>query len=301
MDICKICNNEVTAENHFWRAHKLKQIDYYLQYHPRFSKQTGEPIKFKSKEFYLNNDFNTKTEMMSWLKNQDNPISHVMELIKKRKESKNLVFAPSQVELKSSMLPSMEYMEELGGYNAMCADAELKIKFDALSEPEYKKINGDTNIVIDTREQKPFAFPGYPIVYRGLKYGDYALEPNRFKVHIERKELKDFISTVGNQFDRFSREIQRAKKEKAYLIVLVESSFSTALTFNHIPFYKKIIKATPDFVMHNMRNIMQTYDNIQFVFCNTKDQARDMVLKIFGLKKHPKHFDLEYYKDIGKL
>jgi ERCC4-type nuclease len=214
-----------------------------------------------------------------------------------------MIYAPSSIELSSLMMPSMKWFKQnFKSYNKLCESIGLFSKFDLEDEViEYGDLKKEAKIIIDTREQRPFQFEGYPVLFKGLTYGDYGLEPNKFKVFIERKELKDFISTLGANYDRFCREINRAKKERAYLVVLVESDFSTILSFDHIPYIKRITKVTPDFITHNIRTIMQKYNNIQFLFCKNKDEARNMVLKIFGMKKRPSHFDLQYNKSMGRL
>lgn len=303
-NVCKICSKVVVANNHFWREHKLREADYYLQYYPKVSKLTGEPIKFKSREFYLNSDFNDKREMSVWFK--ENPIearTYALQLLINRKESKGIKYAPSQVELRSLMMPTMIWFDRnWENYNEACAKAGLIEKFDLYQEPlAYGNIKDEATIVIDTREQLPFKFSGYNTVVKKLDYGDYALEPNKFKLHVERKSLSDFVGTLGTGFDRFCREIKRAKKDRAYLVVLVESSLSNALNFNYLPKLKYVLKSSPDYIFHNVRKIMQSYDNVQFLFSECKTEANNALLKLFSMKRHPKHFDLQYKHELKEI
>ena len=84
-------------------------------------------------------------------------------------------------------------------------------------------------ILIDTREQAPFAFRGerYKDVsteVAGLTVGDYSLKGLEDKVSVERKSLPDLVSCLGRERDRFMRELQRAAALSAFCVV-VEGSF----------------------------------------------------------------------------
>lgn len=66
-------------------------------------------------------------------------------------------------------------------------------------------------IVIDTREQRPWAFPEYvQTKVAMLPAGDYALDGDE-NFSIERKSLDDFVGTVFTGWERFKRELARMK------------------------------------------------------------------------------------------
>jgi ERCC4-type nuclease len=74
-------------------------------------------------------------------------------------------------------------------------------------------------IVIDTREQAPWAFD-CPTVRRKLNAGDYSVEGLETIVAVERKSLKDFVATVIHDFPRFAAELDRlARYETACVVV----------------------------------------------------------------------------------
>lgn len=84
-------------------------------------------------------------------------------------------------------------------------------------------------ILIDSREQTPFAFHGER--YKGistevttLPTGDYSLKGLEDKVAIERKSMPDLVSCLGKQRERFLRELQRGKALEAFCVV-IEGSF----------------------------------------------------------------------------
>ena len=57
---CKICNLENPEPSHFWKTHKLKESDYYIQYYPKKDLLTGEILLFKDRDSYLLMDFLNK-------------------------------------------------------------------------------------------------------------------------------------------------------------------------------------------------------------------------------------------------
>jgi len=65
-------------------------------------------------------------------------------------------------------------------------------------------------VVIDTREQLPYAFDPDRVeaVRRALPAGDYSLEGHETEVAVERKSLDDFVSSVIRGRRRFFRELR---------------------------------------------------------------------------------------------
>lgn len=66
-------------------------------------------------------------------------------------------------------------------------------------------------VIVDTREQRPWAFPPTEFVtnHAGLMAGDYSLAGLESRVSIERKSLGDFVSTVVHDWIRFRKELYR--------------------------------------------------------------------------------------------
>ncbi len=69
----------------------------------------------------------------------------------------------------------------------------------------------DMTIVQDTREQRPLVFPEAKVRVATLTTGDYSLEHFEDKITIERKSLPDLLGSLGNDRDRFMREVLRKK------------------------------------------------------------------------------------------
>jgi len=82
-------------------------------------------------------------------------------------------------------------------------------------------------LIIDTREQTPYAFTGYDAeIERGaLDAGDYSLEGFEDKIAVERKSLDDFITCLSHGRERFERELRRARGLD-YFAVIIEAPFS---------------------------------------------------------------------------
>jgi len=83
------------------------------------------------------------------------------------------------------------------------------------------------DIIIDTREQKPFKLPG--AVTRTLKTGDYSLDGLDDKVCIERKSKSDLFGSLGQGRERVKREFERMA-DFDYAAIVIEASLADLLT-----------------------------------------------------------------------
>lgn len=94
------------------------------------------------------------------------------------------------------------------------------------TSPSEKKVV----VVIDTREQEPYAFDPTLIdaVRRALPAGDYSIEGYEASFAIERKSLEDFVSSTIRARERFGREL-RALAEYDLGCVVVEGSLDDVL------------------------------------------------------------------------
>lgn len=84
------------------------------------------------------------------------------------------------------------------------------------------------DITIDTREQTPFHFDGATVRRGTLTTGDYAITGDK-GFAVERKSFDDFLGTISTGWERFQREIARAKKQGYVLPIIVEGSISDCL------------------------------------------------------------------------
>jgi hypothetical protein len=282
--------------------------EYYQQCHPRHDLYDGKLIKFKNKNQYFSTDFNSRTNLKMWLKEapEEDSKKYCIDLLKARKTAKNLIYAPTQVELRTLMLPPIYYYDLLfGDYYKLCEKLGFKNKYSTLGEfvtgAAYSK--DDYTIYVDTREQLPLELD-WPTESKGLKVGDYALSDPEITCdcYIERKSLSDFISTLSvKHFDRFEREIQRAQELKGYLIILVEDTLNNALSFRYLPYISKKIKVTPEFIFRNVRQLIQKYPHIQFLFVKNREESSRIIKRIFFSGCYHKKVDLQLAYDMKKL
>lgn len=313
---CIICKKEFENDRSLHahlKAHSLRMAEYYQQYYPRKDKHDGKIIKFKNKKQYLSTDFNTKKNLKSWLDNAppNGAKEYCIDLLTQRKEKKNLIYAPCQVELRSIMSPPIQYYNEMfSDYYDLCESLGFKNKHMnckvLIKASEYK--GSKYKIYIDTREQKPLRFKR-DVEIKKLDYGDYAFSDSLASCdcNIERKSLADFIGTLSGGYERFLREIERCGEVNGHMIVLVESKFSNALHFNQLRkagtqnrVYSKV-KVTPDYIFHRVRSICQKYPYVQFLFVEGRKQAGVTIEKIFTSGCVFEKFDLQLLYDLGKF
>ena len=308
--ICKVDGKEFKDEKSLHlalRSYGLNKEKYYHKYYPKKDLLTGEVINFKSKEQYFNSDFNDKNNMKKWLKTQPIEVAqdYCKGILKKRKEEKNIIYSPSQVELRTIMSPSIIFYNKIfEDYYDLCSSLGLENKFihpQNISNQFKNKLSLRDLIYVDTREQNWLRF-NIPFEMKTLPYGDYTCSNNNCNCYIERKNLSDFISTLSSgNLERFNNEILRAKKNGAYLVVIVEEKLSNALSFQYLPHISKKIKATPEFIFHNARTLLQEHSNLQFLFVDGREEMKRVIEFIFASKCFYKKIDLQLAYDMGLL
>ena len=289
---CNVCQKEFAGDRQLHahiKAHDMRVVEYYQSQFPRYDKYDEQIIKFKNKDQYLSSDFNSRTNLKKWLKSVTIPEAqaYCKEALLKRKEKKSLVYSPSQVEMRTVLMPPIHYYNEIfEDYYSLCEELGFTNKFQNCDNIVYGSAYGDPEckIYIDTREKMPLKFKDTPTEIRTLKFGDYVFsdEDASCKCYIERKSVSDFIGTLSGGYDRFRREIDRAGEAGSYLVVLVEESLSNCMGFNFLPHvFKKGTKVTPEYVFHNVRTLIQDYPFVQFLFVKGRVEAADIVKKIF--------------------
>ena len=281
--ICKVDGKEFKDDKSLHlalRSYGLNKEKYYHKYFPKRDLLTGEVINFKSKEQYFSSDFNDKNNMKKWLKEQtiEKAQEYCKDIISKRKKEKNLTFSPSQVEMRTIMSPSIIFYNKIfDDYYDLCSTLGLENKFihpSNIKDQFKNKLNSKDIVYVDTREQNWLKFNSL-FEIKTLPYGDYTCSNDNCNCYIERKSLSDFISTLSSgNLERFTNEISKAKKDGAYLIVIVEEKLSSALSFQYLPHISKKIKATPEFIFHNLRSLSQEYDNLQFLFVDGRNEMK---------------------------
>lgn len=303
---CLIDNTEhesTEAMHRHLRRFRVKLEDYYTNAYQRKDRLTGEPIPFKNVEQYMSQDFLDKKSLKKWVK--QNPVegrAWAIEWLKKRKEEKGLVYAPSQVELKSLTGLSMHEYEGLGGYEKACEEADLICRYDISGHNPAISGQAIETVLVDSREQNPLKIEGVNLVRAALKVGDYGLpDPHDKGIYIERKSLSDFIGTLSQGIGRFTRELERAQLGGHYLVMLVEDGIAHALSFNYLPHIKRHVKTTPAHIFKGLRDLLTLYPlTFQCLFVDGRIEAAETVRNLLSRGDEVKTRDLQFEHESAK-
>lgn len=314
---CKICGeffkDDTTLHRHL-RSHKTLMVDYYHAYFPRKDLFSGDLIKFKNKAQYFSEDFNTRRNMKKWFGSipQEEAKEYCHNYLNNRIKEKGIKYTPCEVEARSLMCPPIPYIHSVfGGYYSYCSKTlSLENKYTVYPEglDLPKDVSPDSfqtqayEIYIDTREQKPLKFD-FNTQIKTLKYGDYCYSSSKISMdtYIERKSITDFIGTMSGGLSRFKKEVERAEADGAKLIVVVEESLNNCLNFKFLPYVSKRIKASPEFIFHNVRELIQTYENLHFVFVKGRLESSRVIQKLFLYANEFNRIDLQLAYDLRKL
>lgn len=125
-------------------------------------------------------------------------------------------------------------------------------------------------IIIDTREQKPYAFSELiPVQRHALPKGDYSILGAEHCFAIERKSLDDWLHTIVHCSGRFAKELaELADYHRAYIVV--EGDWQAILRQEYNS------KTLPQAAMHMSLSIMQRYD-IPIITAGDRPTAREVV------------------------
>ena len=118
--VCKIDGEKFDTEKKLHmhlRKHKMRMAEYYQKYYPRRDLLTGDLIKFKNKAHYFANYFNSRPNMKKYLESasEEDARKFCVQVIKDRMERRKIKYSPTQVELRSSMMPPIfSFISSLG-------------------------------------------------------------------------------------------------------------------------------------------------------------------------------------------
>jgi hypothetical protein len=227
---------------------------------------------------------------------------YITDFLSKRKDKKNLIWAPTQVELRTLMIPSINNIEKyFSDYYKYCFGLGFKNRFYTVPPRQIEK---DPFVIIDSREQCPLIFKDLKTKILGLKYGDYKLDKEKQDddLIIERKSAKDFLSSFTEGIERFKRELVRSKEDKSYMVVLVEENLSNLLDFrNKCDGISPNTKITPDYVFRNVRDLLSEEKSIQFLFVSGREEAARVAKNLLVAGDWQTSFDLQLLYDRGFL
>lgn len=140
-------------------------------------------------------------------------------------------------------------------------------------------------VVCDTREQKPFLFPGIATVRATLKTGDYSLRGFEDRITVERKNYQDAWNSMSDGRARFERCVKRmAAMERAAIVI--ECSL-TQLTIQ--PSYIK--RVVPASVVGGLVSWSAQF-SIPVFFCDSREFAERITLRyLAAFWKHRRDVD----------
>lgn len=296
---CKICGenfaNDRSLHGHL-KLHKMDMASYYCQYFPRKCLFDGLPLQFKNKEEYFHSLFANRKNMEMWLAKssaeQKKPV--LVELLSWRVKNKELKFAPPEIELLTSGLPSIdEYKRAFGSYSYAAKEVGVEPMFSAKPPEDWlTKDFSAKKILVDTREQAPLKFSNSAA--HKLDTGDYGVSGEDFDyTFVDRKSFGDFCGTlVLDNYERFRREIIRCKEQNCYLWVVVEVKLSELESINnHAPH-----KANLKFLFHQMNKLTQEFPkNLQFIFSGGRERSRDLIPRLLCFGKKLWNVDIQYH------
>jgi ERCC4-type nuclease len=132
----------------------------------------------------------------------------------------------------------------------------------------------ELKIIIDTREQKPWEFPGHTTAVQKLDTGDYSVEGLENILCIERKQnTSEFAKNIVEK--RYDDWTERMSKFK-YKFLLLEFSLSDVYSFprnSGIPKYLlNKTKISPKFLIKKLIELATIHD-IHVLFCESSNTA----------------------------
>jgi hypothetical protein len=299
---CKVCNAEFESQRALHahiKSHSLFLAEYYCKYYPRYNLLSGEQLPYKDREEYFVKGFSTRRELDKWSRVADKGevSEYIVKQLKNRVDSKGLSRGPGHLELELYGLPSIDlYKRFLGTYSKACAEVEVKPLF-------YKNIPSDfftddpslseIEVVVDTREQKPLDFVN-PKVMK-LDFGDYTTTGENYtKTFVDRKSESDFKSTMSTGFERFRKELERARAFNSYLYIATESSIDKIKRNNNYGAHRSKL----DYIWHNMRVLTHEFaDTCQFIFTNDRTASKKIILKLLINGDNLWNTDIQYFID----
>ena len=299
---CKICDSQFESERSLHahiKAHGILLSEYYITYYPRYNLYTNELIPFKDKKQYFSTYFSNSVEIEKWLATADKEQAKdiLLKILKERIISKNLQYAPNHLELKLLDLPEIKiYKEYFGSYNEACRKLQvepllnksIKSKFFSLDENLR-----DVEILIDTREQTPLRFSKSKS--QKLDFGDYTASGEHYnKTYVDRKSEVDFKSTMTVGFERFKKELDRAKQFDSFLYIVTESSIDRVINNNSFGPHRSNLT----FVWHQMRVLSHQYaKNCQFIFSGGRNRSEKLIPILLNAGEEMWYSDVQYHID----
>jgi hypothetical protein len=301
--LCVECKKEFKSRaslHKHLKQHGLSLAEYYTIHYPRENKLTGEPLPFKKFEEYFERDFSTRQQLKKWCQQapSDEVGDYVLSLIEKREFKKKRGYAPFHLEVQSCFLPDIDVFRKIfGSYNAAAKKIGLRPLYSKKLPRDFftKDLPADLRIAIDTREQTPLTFSHETCEHK-LDVGDYTLLGDAYSyTYVDRKSGSDLQSTLSNKnYERFKRELGRARDLDSYLFVVVESTPQKMIKANRA--FKRV--GSIDFVLKRVRDLSYEFaGHCQFVFTGSRKFSQEVIPRILYAGKAVWETDIQYFLD----
>lgn len=297
---CNIHNLDELTE--FLKTNKIKVKPYLEERLKKADCLTGSIIIYKSPEQYLTNFFEDKLKCRKYFNSlsYDDKINMLCCMYESRRFVKGITKVPCELESKTLPMPSISYLiANKISLEDVFHRTGLRIPYNYATLPRLMEKDHMT-VICDTREKKPLSHSLIDFVTQSMRFGDYAAMDNPHKIFIERKSLTDFCGTFGMHLERFQAELDRAKAVGAKMIVLVESPLRTCMNYDRMKFYWRI-KLKPEFLFHNVRDIIQKNDHVQFLFVDGRKHASEALRRIYCYADDPFNYDLQFLYNVNRL
>ena len=257
-------------------------------------------MQFKDKESYFEKDFENRNQLLRWceIEAPETVKQQIKKMLAYRVKIKDLKYAPCHLELETSEMPSIDvYKKHFGTYSKVCDEVGIEPMFRRSLPKKFYEDFSNVEIFVDTREQQPLSFKKEKKVK--LDFGDYTASGSNYtKTFVDRKSESDFKGTlVGENLDRFRRELQRCKDMECYLFVVVESTLERISSNNDFTPHKANLK----FIYHNMRLLQHEFAGYcQFIFSGNRTNSEILIPKLTAIGSVLWDVDVQYFLDKDK-
>lgn len=298
---CLECQQEFDSERSLHahiKKHDMYLHDYYVKHFARRDLHTGDLLPFKNKEQYFSSFFLNEDNQNRFFESCENNFDAAVVLNAMLQNKSKSGKAPSELVLRSYGLPSINVFKKFyGSYTAACEAVECQPLFNSRLPKDFAD-KVDATIFIDTREQQPLSFKKSEALK--LDLGDYGIEPKFFDyTFVDRKAEGDFKSTLSqDNYERFRRELERARQQDSFIFVVVESDLKQIEENNR----KSKHQANLTYIYHNMRTLQFGFsDCCQFVMTSSRENSQKLIPRLLKGGRKLWNVDLQYYINEGLL
>jgi hypothetical protein len=293
---CLECKEEFDSERSLHthiKKHKIYLHDYFVKHFPRRNLLTNELLPFKDKNSYFSNDFLSIHQLYEWCELAEKEIvkNYIKEKLLQRIQTRELQYAPNEIELFTSFLPSIDiYKKFYKSYTYICKEIGIDPLFSQKLPDDFWN-DCDFEIITDTREQEPLYFKKQ--IIDKLDIGDYGIIDGFDYTFVDRKSEQDFKSTLSQaNLERFEKELVRARSINCYLFIVTEANLYDLENLNKKSYHKSNLK----YIYHNMRVLQHKYkDCCQFVFTGSRLNSENLIPKILRSGKKIWNVDMQHF------